>query len=350
MSENENQYDLLNEDKDKKAEMLFLIILMALLIISFNLKKPEKNNIENRILRFFKYKKKEIIYYKDYEKELPSIKEYVNSLKNNSIKNNINYTEIVNPKVSFIASVYNKEKYLSSFISSIQNQILKEFEIILVDDYSNDKSIDIINDFKNYDKRIKLIQNKKNMGSLYTRYNGAIHAKGEFIIFVDADDIVLKEGIFKAYNHIIKKNLDMVEFHAVFDNNGEMYIRRKSFICLDVIYQPILSYIYYYRKNKGDEKNTALWDKLVKKEIVYKSLSFLGENYIKERIIIENDVVLLFSIFKNSNSFQYIDELGYYYFRANKDSITNTCFDEQKAIQIMHSIFIIILKKKTQIK
>jgi hypothetical protein len=53
MSENENQYDLLNEDKDKKAEMLFLIILMALLIISFNLKKPEKNNIENRILRFF---------------------------------------------------------------------------------------------------------------------------------------------------------------------------------------------------------------------------------------------------------------------------------------------------------
>jgi glycosyltransferase involved in cell wall biosynthesis len=340
MDKNENQIDLYNENNDQKTQILFLIIIMIFLIISFILKGPEKNNIENKILRFFKYKKKELIHYKDFEKELPSIKEYVNSLKNNLIKNDINYTEIVNPKVSFIASVYNKEKYLASFISSIQNQLLKEFEIILVDDCSIDRSIDIINDFKNYDKRIKLIQNKKNMGSLFTRYNGAIHAKGEFIIFVDADDIILKEGIFKAYNHITRKNLDIVEFHAVFDKDGENYIRRKSFICLDVIYQPILSYIYYYRKNDGDEKNTALWDKLVKKEIVYKSLSFLGENYIKERIIIENDVILLFSIFKHSNSFQYIDELGYYYFRTNKDSITNTCFDEQKSNQIMHSIFI----------
>ena len=236
--------------------------------------------------------------------------------------------------------MYNKEKYLASFISSIQNQLLKEFEIILVDDCSIDRSIDVINDFKNYDQRIKLIKNKKNMGSLYTRYNGAIHAKGDFFIFVDADDIILKEGIFKAYNHITNKNLDMVEFHAVFDIDGENYIRRKSFIYFDVIYQPILSYIYYYRKNKGDEKNTALWDKLIKKEVVYKSLSFLGGKYIKERIIIENDVALLFSIFKHSNSFQYIDELGYYYFRTNKDSITNTCFDEKKANQLLHSIFI----------
>ena len=48
------------------------------------------------------------------------------------------------------------------------------------------------------------------MGSLYTRYNGAIHAKGEYIIFVDSDDIILKDGIYKAYNHITKKNLDII--------------------------------------------------------------------------------------------------------------------------------------------
>ena len=314
MEENEIQNYSLDENNDKKSEKLFFI--------------------------FIKKRKNKKIFYKNLEKELPAIKKYVKSFNEKLIKNNINHTEILNPKISFIASVYNKEKYLSSFISSIQNQLFNEFEIILVDDFSIDKSINIINDFQNYDKRIKLIKNKKNMGSLYTRYNGAIHAKGDYIIFVDSDDIVLKEGVFKAYNHIKRKNLDMVEFNAVFEIDDTNYIRRKSYKYLNVIYQPILSYIYYYNKNKGDEQNTALWDKIIKREIVSKSLNFIGENFIKERIIIENDVVLLFSIFKHSNSFQYIDELGYYYFRTNKDSITNTCFDENKANKILHSIFI----------
>ena len=56
------------------------------------------------------------------------------------------------PKISFIASVFNKEKYLYSFISSIQNQNLKDFELIIVDDCSNDESINII---KNLMKEIK---------------------------------------------------------------------------------------------------------------------------------------------------------------------------------------------------
>ena len=102
----------------------------------------------------------------------------------------------------------------------------------------------------------------------------------------------------------------------------------------------MLSYIYYYKKNSGDEQNTALWDKLVKREVVYKALNFLGEKYIQEKIIIENDVLLLFSIFRYSKSFQYIDEIGYYYFRTNNDSITNTRFNEEKANSIIHSIFI----------
>ena len=327
MEENEIQNYSLDENNDKKSEKLFFIIILILLIISFALKKPEKNTIEKKILRFIKKWKNKIIFYKNLEKELPSIKKYVKSFNEKLIQKNINHTEIFTPKISFIASVYNKEKYLSSFISSIQNQLFNEFEIILVDDFSIDKSINII-------------KNKKNMGSLYTRYNGAIHAKGDYIIFVDSDDIVLKEGVFKAYNHIKRKNLDMVEFNAVFEIDDTNYIRRKSYKYLNVIYQQILSYIYYYNKNKGDEQNTALWDKIIKREIVSKSLNFIGEKFIKERIIIENDVVLLFSIFKHSNSFQYIDELGYYYFRTNKDSIANTCFDEKKANQILHSIFI----------
>ena len=208
MDEYGNKIDSINEEKNKDILNLFFMILIILLILSFILKKPEKRYIEMKIERFIKYKGNKYINYKEFEKELPSIRLYVKSLRENLINNVFNETEISKPKISFIASVYNKEKYLPSFISSIQNQLLKEFEIILVDDCSIDKSIEIINEFKNKDKRIKLIKNKKNMGSLYTRYNGAIHAKGEYIIFVDSDDIILKEGLFKTYNHITKKNLD----------------------------------------------------------------------------------------------------------------------------------------------
>ena len=58
-----------------------------------------------------------------------------------------------------------------------------------------------------------------------------------------------------------------------------------------------------------------------------------------KKIIIENDVIILFSLFKNSNSFQYIDQLGYYYSFQNKDSITNTRDEPIRANQILYSIF-----------
>jgi glycosyltransferase involved in cell wall biosynthesis len=195
------------------------------------------------------------------------------------------------------------------------------------------------NQFQKNNERIKLIKNKKNMGSLNARYNGAIHSKGEYLIFVDSDDIILKDGIAKAYNNIKNKNLDMVEFHSVFDYNNETFISRRYYHYSDIIYQPILSYLFYYENNNGIELNTALWDKLIKRNVVMNSLNYIGKKYLNEKIIIENDVLLLFSFFRHSNSFQYIDELGYYYFFTNKDSITNTRYDPRKANQVIHSIF-----------
>ena len=286
-----------------------------------------------------------------FEKKISNIKKYVKLLKKNNFKKKIYLYNITKPKVSFIASVYNKELYLNSFIYSIQNQDLKEFELLLVDDFSNDKSIEIINEFQNKDRRIKLIRNKKNMGSLYSRYNGALYSKGEYVIFVDSDDIILKNGIIKAYNHIKKKKLDLVEFHSVFEMNYSIsIISRRYYKYKNIIYQPILSYIYYYSNKEGKELNTVLWDKLVRREVAMEAFNFIGKTYLNEKIIVENDVVILFALFKKANSFQYIDEIGYYYFLQNNDSITNTKYDPRKANKVIHSIFtnIKILYEKTE--
>ena len=220
---------------------------------------------------------------------------------------------------------------------------MKDFEIIIVDDCSTDKSIDIIKEFRKNDRRIKLIENKNNMGSLYSRYKGFSYSKGEFIIFFDSDDIVLKNGILKAYNYIKNKNLDIVQFNSILEKNNTPFVINKRYYKYYniIINQPILSYIFYYDEynSKGNEYNTALWDKIIKREVVFNSFKYIGEQLLNEKISIENDVIILFSLFKKAKSFQYIDEFGYYYFFTNPDSITNTRYNPTKSNQIIHSIF-----------
>ena len=346
-----NNYKCINKEKNINPffinkniyfKIYIINIILLLLLITYFGNLFLINEIEKKIMRYIKFKKKKNIIKHYYEKDLKIIINYVKLLRNNSFQNNIYHNDIDNPKISFIASVFNKEKYLNSFIPSIQNQNLKEYELMFVDDCSNDESINIIKQYMQKDKRIKLIKNKRNMGSLYTRYKGVQYSKGEFIIFVDSDDIVLKDGILRAYNYIKKNNLDMIQFSSVFEiNSKNIYISRRYFKYDNIIYQPILSYIFYYNKGEGQgiESNAALWDKLVKREVILKTFHFIGNKYITEKIIIENDVIILFSLFKNAKSYKYLDELGYYYFFTNNDSITNTRYDILKANLIIHSIF-----------
>ena len=89
--------------------------------------------------------------------------------------------------ISVVMSVYNGDKYLSDSIESILNQTYENFEFIIINDGSEDSSIDIINKYMNYDKRIVLI-NRKNRGLAYSLNEGIAKSKGEYIARMDADD------------------------------------------------------------------------------------------------------------------------------------------------------------------
>lgn len=91
------------------------------------------------------------------------------------------------PKVSIIVPIYNMEKYLEKCINSIINQTLKDIEIILVNDGSNDRSGNIADEFAKLDPRIKVIH-KENEGQGIARNIGIDVSKGEYIGFVDSDD------------------------------------------------------------------------------------------------------------------------------------------------------------------
>lgn len=110
------------------------------------------------------------------------------------------------PKVSIIIPVYNKEEYLDSCMESIVNQTVKEIEIILINDGSTDGSASVCDKWKEKDSRVIVIH-KENEGAALTRNKGIDMAKGTYLSFVDADDYMASD----AYEICIK---EMEQSHA----------------------------------------------------------------------------------------------------------------------------------------
>lgn len=101
--------------------------------------------------------------------EIYNIKKYNDLCKKGILINKKHFEKVSNPKISIISPVYNREKHLMKFVRSIQNQNIPDIEIILVDDFSTDESVKIINQLKIEDERIILLQNKRNKGTLISR-------------------------------------------------------------------------------------------------------------------------------------------------------------------------------------
>ena len=108
------------------------------------------------------------------------------------------------PKISLIMSVYNGEDYLSEAIESVLNQTFKDFELIIINDCSTDKTHEILKRFEELDKRVKVHTNEVNL-RLPSSLNKAIsYAQGKYIARMDADDICLPERLEKQYEFMEK--------------------------------------------------------------------------------------------------------------------------------------------------
>ena len=123
------------------------------------------------------------------------------------------------PSVSVIIPAYNVEKYIARTIESLLKQDFDDFEIIIINDGSSDKTVDVINGFN--DARIKLFS-QDNKGSAMARNLGISKAQGEYLMFLDGDDYYDIDCISSAYNKIKLENSDICIFGSRFVNkNGE---------------------------------------------------------------------------------------------------------------------------------
>ena len=115
----------------------------------------------------------------------------------------------MNPKVSVIVPVYNTQDYLAGCLESLLNQSLSDIEIICIDDASTDQSYDILYKYAKLDRRIRLYRNTENIGVGETRNKGIEYAQGEYLYFMDSDDILSEHALRIIYKKMASEQLDI---------------------------------------------------------------------------------------------------------------------------------------------
>ena len=179
-------------------------------------------------------------------------------------------------EVSIIVPVYQVEKYIRQCVDSILAQTFTDFELILVDDGSKDKSGQICDEYARMDTRVKVIH-KENGGAADTRNRGMDQAVGNYVMFVDSDDYIAPTMIECLYQNILNENADIAACNYLYFFEND---RKKDFATN--VKSEVLTgkEIFYYRKN---ERNygfwTVVWNKLMKRETVGKVRFRSGKYY-----------------------------------------------------------------------
>ena len=336
------------EMKYKLITIIFLIFFLVIMISShifqriiINEKWEGKANNEGFLKihtihksKYTNYNYKEnIIVYKDIsdkisytpitesnsiiKSELISNDTYFELCNNKTLLDQTKYKRSLNPKISVIIPFYNKNKFPMYLpIRSIQNQSLKDIEIIIVDDGSSEDIINnIIEEIKN-DNRIILLKHKENKGTLTSRVDGVRYASGEYILNLDQDDNFINNKVFEdIYNKVKELNVDILQFSALnYRSKNQQQKMDVTMIPNQKITQPELKIAFL--EKIGEKKfqhfhTRMIWDKLVKREIYLKAIKDLGDEYINHRIFLYEDTLMMFELSQIAYSYYYYDIYGY---------------------------------------
>lgn len=183
--------------------------------------------------------------------------------------------------ISIVTPTHNCEKYISKTIESILNQTYKDFELIIIDDFSSDGTLQIINSYK--DPRIKIIKNKKNMGAAYCRNKGIELSNGDYIAFLDGDDIWDPLKLEKQLKFMINNNygFSCTNYYVMNDNivtkkvisprriTHKKFLRTDYIGCLTVMYKKSIFPDLKIDESIMKRNDYALWLKLSEKADCY---------------------------------------------------------------------------------
>ena len=238
---------------------------------------------------------------------------------NKLLEENIKFKKSWFPDVSIIITIYNQAEYIHKVLRSVQNQSLKNIEIIFIDDCSLDNSLEIIKEYQKEDERIILISHDTNEGEIKSRTDGIRKAKGKYITIIDGDDALIHKDILKNSLYIAQKaNLDVVEFRAR-EYSGKY---KQKFLydythlnVAHILYQPELREKFFQKinKNKYYLMNRVIWAKLIKGNVFKALLDYIGSEYVDDYINEAEDTLMAVGLFNFAKSYYVMKEEGYYY-------------------------------------
>ena len=215
--------------------------------------------------------------------------------------------------ISIIVPVYNAEKYITRCVQSILEQEYSNFELILIDDGSTDKSPKILSQLDKLDDRIMLL-NQKNSGVSQARNNGLRHSSGSWIMFVDADDYIAPSALAKMFSIATKtsavivaceyytcKNADRVASKFLNDRDVKIYSGDER---INVIRSCIESRAY--GNTQGPTNIGVPWAKLYRREVVS------GE-WFDIKLTHMEDTIFNINLMMKAKRITYVPEALYFY-------------------------------------
>jgi len=280
----------------KLADVLLIIIFFYVIFF------PKNSNL--KYSKYIRFCKKE------------SFREYFKSIRIE--RNDLIYISICIP-------VYNMEKYIEPSLLSILNQSFKNYEIIFVNDNSNDKTMEIIKKYQTIDDRIKIINHQKQLGVYCSRKDAILNSNSEFIMMMDPDDMFLNQNLFEdLYNHNSIYNLDVIEFlvYHQFEENNKIFFPQKHIFNhwhdfgKPIIYQPDLSSIIFHSPKSNNITSIicrTIWNKIIKREIMVMAIKYVERIFKSNFLITADDTPINVMVFNFAKNFSNLKIPGYLY-------------------------------------
>lgn len=212
----------------------------------------------------------------------------------------------MNYLISIIVPTYNSENYIAKCLESLISQTYKNIEILIINDGSTDKTLEVLNGYK--DSRLKIID-KKNTGVSDSRNLGIEKALGEYIVFVDSDDFLDLDHIYDLNNNISESAFVFSGIKRIVNNAESIRIIQSNFNTLT--FEEKLKFII-----KREIINASFNKIYSRKILIEKKIRFNKE------ISIGEDLLFNFNYLKFVTSIKFTEKYSYNYYIGNQESLS----------------------------
>lgn len=224
-----------------------------------------------------------------------------------------------NPLISVIIPMFNAENFINRAILSIQNQNYSNFEIVIVNDFSSDNSLNIVKQSSKNDKRIKIINNTKKMGNLYSRCIGTIMSKGKYIFPLDSDDMMIaSDSLYVIQKEAEQYKLDIIRYKgiSVYNISDFINIRNlsqfRSHRTNRIIFQPSIA--------KYTFRHCSLQAQCINSDLYKMSINSYGKERWSYYMNNYEDCIMHHIIYHLAKSCEFFLKIGYLNIKRNSST------------------------------